>query len=224
MPMRKIKAGGAKKPRPSTGEHGLDLSDEQITKMLPSGLGRMHANSVIERAKTELEAVGLEPPVDFDGEMPELPQDIAATDHAELSNLLARFQSAHSTARWQQSLNYILADAFEEIADYMEAVALNDSEQSNDTKRRAEARINERVVFFRSRHKEAYHSYVRFRDLAETLKGKVAVVSRVGGFMGDDHEAGDVSALKGSTRGKSKGSSAGKAARPQIRKRLAPRG
>jgi hypothetical protein len=216
----KIRKASGAKPRssPVKSADGLDLSDKEIQAMLPVGLGKMFVGSRLERAKEELAEVGLSAPDLYEGEMPELPNDIASTDHGELSNLLAQFQNAHSTARWQQSLWYIVADAFEEIADYLENVALNDSEQSNDTKRKAEARTDDRVVFFRSRQKEAYHRYVRHRDLADVLKGKVAVVSRVGGFMGEDHDASDVSALKGSTRGSAKGASAGKAARPRIRR------
>jgi hypothetical protein len=55
------------------------------------------------------------------------------------------------------------------------------------------------VLAFRGLHKESYHDYVSFRDLARTIEGKVKVLSRVGGFKDDENEASDRSA-------KSKGS------------------
>jgi hypothetical protein len=102
-------------------------------------------------------------------------------------------------------MNYIDADVYEEIADYLENLAIMESDESNDTKRKADAKTDERVVVLRSKQKTAYRSYVRFRDLANTIQGKIKVVSRVGGFKSDDEDGESVSALKKSTRGTSRG-------------------
>ena len=155
-------------------------------------LGRL-ADAAIKSSEhtAALRKAGLGAPPDFEGDMPELPADIDAVDHSQLSNLMHAFQNALSTATWQASTAYIEADMFEEIADYLENRALLASDQTNDTKRKAEARTDEEYLQYRGLYKTRYHDYVRFRDLAKTLEGKVKVLSRTGGFKDDEQEASD---------------------------------
>jgi hypothetical protein len=114
-----------------------------------------------------------------------------------------------SSSLWQASKHYVEADAFEEIADYLENQALVHSEQSNDTKRKAEAKTGDAYVAAIALQKQHYHNYVRHRDLAQTLNAKAKVVSRVGGFVGDEAEGEELRASKTSTRGKALGSERG---------------
>jgi hypothetical protein len=58
-------------------------------------------------------------------------------------------------------------------------------------------------------HRDAYHNYVRFRDIAGTLDRKAKAVSRIGGFIGDEADNEERSALKSSTRGRAAGGSKG---------------
>lgn len=171
----------------STSTPKSDKTDD-IKELVPKGLSGAFVNSKLHEKKVR--QAGLEPPSDFEGEMPELPDDIDAVDHSQLSNLMMSFQNALSTALWQASMAYIEADIYEEIHEYLENKALLNTEQSNDTKRKAEARTDDIVVAFRNEYKKSYHQYVRFRDLAKTIEGKIKVVSRVGGFKDDDQEAG----------------------------------
>lgn len=158
---------------------------------MPRGLQGAYVQSKLH--EKSVRQAGLAPPPDFDGDMPELPSDIDAVDHSDLSNLILAFQNALSTATWQASMAYIEADIYEEISEYLEYRAILNTDQSNAEKRKAEARTDDTVVAFRNEQKKAYHKYVRFRDLAKTIEGKVKVISRVGGFKDDDHEAGDLS-------------------------------
>ena len=107
------------------------------------------------------------------------------------------------------SKHYIEADAYDEIAEYLEDVALLDADESNEGKRKAQARTDDRVVAARALQRTAYHNYVRFRDLARTLEHQWRTVSRVGGFVSDEAE-GEAAAIKRtSSRGKSQGTSRG---------------
>jgi hypothetical protein len=199
---KKGRAKKSSKKAKSTGER--DYSDEEVQAMVPSGLAHAFVSSVLH--EEALRKAGLEPPSDFEGDMPQLPEDIASVDHSELSNLMLEFQNALATATWQASMAYIEADISEEIAEYLENRGLLESDESTETKRKAEAKTDERVVFFRGRRANSYHNYVRFRDVARTIEGKIKVISRVGGFVGDEHEASDRTPSKRSTRGSSKGS------------------
>lgn len=192
-------AGGGKKPPP-------DKRDDEIADLVPKGLAGAFVQSKLHEQK--LREAGLREPTDpFEGDMPDLPDDIGAVDHDELSQLMLDMQRAYSTAAWRASKAYIANDVLEEIADYLENRALLESEQSNDAKRRAEARTDETVVNFRGKQKEAYYDYVRFRDLARTIEGKVKVLSRVGGFKDDDNDASDRSARQKESKGTARGSS-----------------
>jgi hypothetical protein len=188
---------------------GDDINEDELLKLVPPGLAAAYVNSKLH--DKQLTLAGLGAPKDWEGEMPEVPEDIATEDHDSLSNLLAAFSNALSTALWQASMAYIEAEFFSDIAEYLENVAIVDSTESNDTKRKADARTNESVVGAKALHRSRYSDYVRFRDLAKTLEHRLRTVSRVGGFVGDEAEAEDARASKPSTRGKSAGASKGTA-------------
>lgn len=182
------------------GKEEKDNTADDLSDILPRGLSKAFVQSKLHEKK--LREAGLAEPTDpFDGDMPDLPEDIGQTDHDELSQLMLDLQRAYSTAQWRASKAYIESDIYEEIADYLENRALLESEQSNDGKRRAEAKTDDTVVNFRGKQKEAYHDYVRFRDLGRTIEGKVKVLSRVGGFKEDDNEAGDRSSRSKESKG-----------------------
>jgi hypothetical protein len=202
----------AKKGKKKAKAADFDASDDEIKKMLPSSLSRAFVESKLH--EKHVKQAGLTPPGDYEPDMPQLPEDVGSTTHDELSNLLLQHQSALSTASWRASMFYIEADMMEEIADYLEARAILASDESNDAKRRADAKTDERVVFFRAKQKAAYHDYVRFRDLASDLKGRVAVISRVGGFKDEDEGGSDARVQRaGSSKGTSKGAAKGSAAK-----------
>jgi hypothetical protein len=193
-----LKSFSGAKSKPDKGNTG----DIDVTDLVPKGLAHAFVSSKLHEKKVR--EAGLTPPSDFEGEMPELPDDIDAVDHSELSNLILSFQNALSTATWQASMKYIEADIYEEIAEYLENRALLSSTESNDTKRKADAKTDDKVVAFSSLGKEAYRDYVRFRDLGKTIEGKIKVLSRVGGFKDDEHEASDRNARPKMSRGASK--------------------
>ncbi len=183
-------------PKPRLKDRGFDPAEDEIEDMLPTGLTRVFVQSQLKSAKQQLEEHGLQAPEDYEGDWPELPDDIDATDYSELSNIMLAFQNAHATATWQQSYHYIWSGTFEEIADYIEAVAVLNVEGPNELARKSAARTEEKVVFFRARHREHYNSYVRFRDLAKTIEGKIKAVSRVLGFKDEEETTGDLSSAK----------------------------
>jgi hypothetical protein len=134
-----------------------------------------------------------------------------------MSELLGDFANALSTALWSASKAYIEADAYDVIAEYLEDVALLDADESNEGKRKAQARTDERVVAARALQRQSYHDYVRFRDLAKTIEVRWRTISRIGGFVGDEVEAEAAGAIKASTRGGATGQSRG-SGRAEIRR------
>jgi hypothetical protein len=182
-------------------------TDDQLRKLIPAGLEASFVKSKLH--EKSLAIAGLGEPNGWEGDMPDLPRDMAAVDHDEMANLLGAFASALSTALWQASRAYIEADAYDEIAEYLEDVALLDADESNEGKRKAQARTDERVVTARSAQRTAYHNYVRFRDLAKTIEIKWRTVSRVGGFLSDEAEGEAAHAIKRSTRGQAAGATPG---------------
>jgi hypothetical protein len=81
------KLSGLRKPRQG-------LSEDDLLGLVPGGLATAFVNARMhDRA---LAVAGLGEPSDWDGEMPELPEDIASQDHDSLSNLLGRFASCLS--------------------------------------------------------------------------------------------------------------------------------
>jgi len=199
-------SGGASRRSRSSRPNG-ELTDDQLRELVPDGLAQSFVKSKLH-SKT-LAVAGLGEPDDWDGNMPFLPEDIGTVDHEMMANLLGDIASALSTSLWHASKHYIEADAYDEIAEYLEDVALLDADESNEGKRKAQARTDERVVGARAMHKTAYHNYVRFRDLARTLEHQWRTVSRVGGFVSDEAEGETASAIKRTTRGKSAGASRG---------------
>jgi hypothetical protein len=200
--------GASRRPRRRFGAD-TPLDDAALKDLVPAGLAASFVKSKLH--DKALATAGLGEPEGWDGDMPELPKDIAATDHHLLANLLATLASALSTALWNASKNYIEADAYGEIAEYLEDVALLGAEESNEGKRKAAARTDERVVAAKALEKTAYHNYVRFRDLARTLEHQWRTVSRVGGFVSDEVEAETAGAIKRPTRGRASGQSRGSA-------------
>jgi hypothetical protein len=185
------------------------VDEDTLLSLVPGGLASNFVNARLH--DKALSVAGLQPPADWDGDMPELPRDIAKEDHDTLSNLMAQFASALSTAIWHAAKAYIEHGFYSQIVDYLEAVAILESTQSSEQKRKADATTNETVVVARALAQTAYSDYVRFREEGKTLKIRHATVSRVGGFVAEDTETDDqdeapkYSAL-GSGRGSSRGS------------------
>lgn len=202
---RKASSSSSKARPPRDKGSDVDLNDDEIEAMLPTALSRAFVGTQIERMNESIEKLGLKPPSEYEGDMPDLPEEIADLTHDELSNLMAQFQNALSTATWQASVAHVQNNTFDEIADYLENRAILDSDQSTEQKRKADARTDDTVVFFRGMSQHASNQYVLYRDLAKTIDGKIKVVSRVGGFLGDEQEDSDVRADKASTRGTGKG-------------------
>lgn len=201
---------GSDKGSGEASDKGRDkaVDEDALLKSVPGGLASAFVTQKLH--EKQLAVAGLSGESVWEGDEPAVPEEIAALDHDELSNLLAAFTNAYSTALYFASKSYIEHGFYEQIVEYLESVALFESEQSNDTKRKAEARIYEPVVAAKALAQSAYSNYVRFRDKGTTLKLKHATVSRVGGFMSDESEAEDTSAAKKSTRGKSAGNAKGR--------------
>jgi hypothetical protein len=192
---------GRKKKRPGSS------ADKELKALVPEGLAHAFVESKLHDKALAL--AGLGAPSDWEGVMPELPNDIGALDHDDFANLLAQFTNAHSTALWNASKAYVEADTYDDIAEYLENIALLDAEGSNETQRKAAARTSDEVVLARSLQKKRYHDYVRFRDEAKTLENRAKAISRIGGFVGDEAEGEDLRAAKPSSRGKSSGKDRG---------------
>jgi hypothetical protein len=207
-----LPAKRVRRDRASSSEGARDrsdgaLTDDDLRKLVPSGLAGSLVKSKLHDKR--LAIAGLGEPEDWSGDMPVLPEDIASLDHSEMSSLLGEFANALATALWQASKGYIEADAYDQIAEYLEDVALLDANESNEGKRKAQARTDERVVAARALQKQSYHDYVRFRDLARTIEVRWRTISRIGGFVGDEVEAEAAGAIKASTRGSAAGNARG---------------
>ena len=74
------------------------------------------------------------------------------------------------------------------MADYYENAAFLEADGSEATKK-ASAKTDGRVVYFRSQQKKAYNQYVVMRDVKDTLKRRIETISRVGGFKVDADDA-----------------------------------
>ena len=210
LPPKRVASGGGASGRSRSRRSNGELDDATLKSLVPAGLAASFVKSKLH--DKALAVAGLGEPDDWSGEMPSLSSDIAGMDHDQMANLLASIASALSTALWNASKHYIEADAYDEIAEYLEDVALLDANESNEGKRKAAARTDERVVGARAMHKTSYHNYVRFRDLSRTLEHQWRTVSRVGGFISDEAEAETAGAIKRtSTRGKGAGQARGQA-------------
>jgi len=204
--------GGKRKAAKETG-----ISEEELLALVPGGLATAFVNARMhDRA---LALAGLGEPADWDEEMPELPENIASEDHDYLSNLLGDFASCLSTSIWHASKAYIQHGFYKQVGDYLEDVAILESQQSSEQKRKADAATQEVDVTARALEQTAYSEYVRFRELGKLLKIKHATVSRVGGFVAEDVETEDQDeAPKRSSRGAGAGTARG-GGRPSGRNR-----
>jgi hypothetical protein len=192
-------------------------SEDELLELVPGGLATAFVNARLHDKALAL--AGLGAPSDWDGEMPEIPEDIAGQDHDTLSNLLGDFASALSTSIWHASKAYIEHGFYKQVGDYLEDVAVLESTQSSEQKRKADAATQESVVTARALEQTAYSEYVRFRELGKTLKIRHATVSRVGGFVAEDVETEDQDeAPKRSSRGAGAGTARG-GGRPSGRNR-----
>lgn len=201
------RGGKVKAPARKAGASAVPGDDQlgELLDLVPKGLAQAFVKARMhDRA---LSIAGLGEPSDWDGEMPELPEDIAREDHDSLSNLLRDFAVCLSTATWYAAKARIDRIFLDQVVDYLEAVAILDSKESNESKRKADAATDESVVLAKALAASAQADMYRFQAEQSNLKLKHATVSRVGGFVGDETEAEDQDeAPKRSTRGKSAGS------------------
>jgi len=207
MSLKKIKRAQAAKGKNPDGDA---LTDRHLLELVPGGMA--HAFVVSKMHEKQLALAGLGPEPEWKGKMPDLPSDIAAEDHDSLSNLLAQFTNAFSTATWWASMSQIEASLYDDIVDYLEALATRDVQGSNKEKRDAEVKLDGRVVAAKALARTAHSNSVRFRSIATTLSAKSKTVSRIGGFLGDEAAAeNSIGRNKSSTRTKSRGSGRGMA-------------
>src|SRR3954467_9915508 len=194
---------GGKRPANQAGP-----SEEELLALVPWSLATAFVNARMHDRALALEGLG--EPSDWDGEMPELPEEVASEDHDSLSNLLGDFASCLSTSTWHAAKAYIQHGFYKQVGDYLEDVAVLESQESSEQKRKADAATQEVVVAARALEQLAYSDYVRFRELGKTLKIRHATVSRVGGFVAEEVETEDQDeAPKRSSRGTGAGSSRG---------------
>lgn len=194
-----------------------DITEDDLLELVPAGLATTVVNARLHDKRVGV--AGLKPPGDYEDEWPELPDDIGKVTHEDLSNLMARFQDAYAVAHWQHTKAYIEASVFGDVADYLEEYAVLNSDQSNEQKRKAEARTDDAVMAARALEADARHDARRFGSMVEQLKGNVAVISRVGGFKDDAESSEDTTPSQpASARGTSKGTSKG-ATKTRILKR-----
>jgi hypothetical protein len=187
-----------------------ELDEAALLASVPAGLATAFVNARMH--DRELAVAGLGEPSDWDGAMPELPRDIAAEDHDSLSNLMRDFAVCLSTATWHAAKARIDRIFFDQVVEYVESVAILESQESSEAKRKADAATNEAVVLAKALATSAQGSMLRFQAQQANLKLQHATVSRVGGFVGDEVEAEDQNeAPRGSARGAGAGSARGSA-------------
>lgn len=213
--MKQRSSSSAAKPsaRKGLGRGGggdSDVTEDDLLEAIPGGMAAAFVKARL-REKT-LEVAGLALPPDWTGDMPVVPDDIATTDHDELSNILAQLVNAQSTALSYATKSHIEVGFFEDIEEYLLNVALVNAEGSNDTQRKANAKIAPAVVAAHTLWRAANSEYIEFRDLASQLDKKWKTVSRIGGFVGDDSEGQSAGLSKSSSRGRGAGSSKGSGA------------
>lgn len=206
MSLKKIKRAQVPKGKNPDGDV---LTDKHLLQLVPGGMA--HAFVVSKMHEKQLALAGLGPEPDWEGRMPDLPSDIAAVDHDTLSNLLAEFTNAFSTATWWASMSQIEAVLYDDIVEYLEALAIRDAEGSNKEKRDAQVKLDGRVVAAKALARTAHSDAIRFRSIATTLSAKSKTVSRIGGFLGEESAAESIGGNKPSTRSKSRGSGRGMA-------------
>ena len=114
-----------------------EITEDDLLALVPGGLATAFVNARMH--DKALAVAGLGEPSDWDGEMPELPEDIATEDHDTLSNLMADFASALSTSTWSAAKAYVEHGFYDQVVDYLESVAMLESQQSSEQKRKADA-------------------------------------------------------------------------------------
>lgn len=203
---------------PSKGRKRQQIDEDELLELVPGGLATAFVHA--RQHDRELAVAGLGEPGEWDGEMPELPEDIASLDHDTLSNLLAAFASCLSTANWYATKSRIDRLFYEQVVEYLESVAILDSKESNESKRKADAATNEAVVAAKALEALATAAMYRFQAQASNLKLKHQTVSRVGGFVSDEveAEAQDHPPLS-SSRGRAAGDERGPHRKPRPRRR-----
>lgn len=206
---RRVAGKGSASSQGKSASAGPAVTEKQILDFVPGTLAKSFVRSKLH--EKELAIAGLAPPSDWDGDMPELPNDIASEDHGTLANLMVDFVNALSTATWHASMHYIEHSAYEQIVDYLTNLAVLEADASNEQKRTAQAKTGASVVAASALAASAYQNYVRFRDIAGTLKMKHATVSRVGGFIGDEAEAQETRFTVKNRRGSGRGAERGRA-------------
>lgn len=196
-----------------------DVTEDELLAAVPGALASSFVNARLH--EKALSIAGLSEPGDWQGDEPEIPEDIAKEDHDSLSNLMGAFARALSTATWYATKARIEHSFYDEIVDYLESIAILDSKESNEQKRKASAATNEAVVAAKALRASAYADMHRFQSKVGAFKSKHATVSRVGGFVGDEGEANDQNVAPSlSTRGRSGGKDRGSnKASPRIRGR-----
>ena len=186
-----------------------EVSEDDLLSLVPAGLSQSVVNARLHDKRVALS--GLQVQDQYEGDWPALPEDIGTVDHNDLSNLLMRFQQAFNVAHWQHTTAVIEAGIYGDVADYLEENAILSSEQSNEQKRKAEARTDDAVQAARALERQARADARRFGSMVEQLKGNVAVISRVGGFKGDSDSTEDVTPSRPAVaRGSGKGDAAKK--------------
>jgi hypothetical protein len=181
-----------------------EWDEDALLDYVPGGLATAFVNARLH--DKSLEIAGLGEPGEWDGDMPELPEDIATMDHDTLSNLLADFAVCLSTANWFATKARIERIFYDQIVEYMEAISVLDSQESSEQKRKADAATQPAVVVAKALAATATSDMHRFQTMASNLKLKHATVSRVGGFVGDEVEAEEQEqAPRLSTRGRAAG-------------------
>lgn len=207
--IKRSAAAGSRKGAGGSKRKPTETTEDDLLTLVPDGMAAAFVSQRLH--DKQLAIAGLAPPADWSGDMPEVPEDIATEDHESLSNLLAAFTNAHSTAMWHAAKALIESGFYDDIKEYLEAIALMESNQSNEPKRKAEAKTDESVVAAQALYRSANSDYIRFRELANTLSNRWKTVSRVGGFVGDDTEGASATVSRSSTRGKAAGTSRGTA-------------
>lgn len=213
MSLNKIKRAQAKRGKNPDGDA---LTDKHLLELVPGGMA--HAFVVSKMHEKQLALAGLGPEPEWHGKMPELPSDIATEDHDTLSNLLAEFTNAFSTATWWASMSQIEAALYDDIVEYLEALSTRDVTGSNKEKRDAEVKLDGRVVAAKALARTAHSDAIRFRSIATTLSAKSKTVSRIGGFLGDEAAAESIGGSKRSSRSKSRGAGRGVGRGSEIRR------
>lgn len=189
----KAKRGRKAKAKKPADEYE-EIDESELEDNLPPHFAALISE---ENSEAQAKSLGLKPAEDDydEDELPALPDDIATEDRDTLSNLMGIYTAAHATASWYTSLEYVLSVGYGEVGDYYENASFVEAEGS-EAARKAEAKTDGRVVYFRSQEKAHYGQYVMLRDAKESLKRRIETISRVGGFKVEGEEIPESIAAK----------------------------